>query len=156
MPGSRSATTSSSRATGGSTRSTRSATDLSSSSHSRSPLCRRPPRCRYPERDGPPDASPAGGRRAPRADGALDLRDGPRRPGGGPSERAPARPLRHRGDRMPPDSSTGWMPQSNVPWDYAYQYLAGGVNTGGGWRTWNEKAQFPLWYAKGAAGNGYN
>src|SRR6266540_606875 len=28
-------------------------------------------------------------------------------------------------------------------------------DTGGGWRTWNEKAQFPLWYAKGAAGNGY-
>src|SRR4051812_44360273 len=24
-----------------------------------------------------------------------------------------------------------------VPYDYRYQYLAGGVNTGDGWRTWN-------------------
>src|SRR5215813_11008324 len=22
----------------------------------------------------------------------------------------------------------GWMPDSKIPWDYAYQYLAGGVN----------------------------
>ena len=77
----------------------------------------------------------------------------------GPAEvRASARLPGHFGigvTASPPDSSTGWMPQSNVPWDYAYQYLAGGVNTGSGWRTWNEKAQFPLWYAKGAVGNGY-
>src|SRR5438477_3072237 len=52
----------------------------------------------------------------------------------------------------PDDSGLyGWMPQSGAPWDYAYQYLAGGVNTGGGWRTWNERGQFPLWYAQGAA-----
>ncbi len=25
---------------------------------------------------------------------------------------------------------------SGVPYDYRYQYLAGGVNTGGGWQTW--------------------
>jgi hypothetical protein len=31
----------------------------------------------------------------------------------------------------------GWMPDSAIPWDYAYQYLSGGVNTGGGWETWN-------------------
>src|SRR5579883_1330724 len=48
-----------------------------------------------------------------------------------------------------------WMPESGVPWDYAYQYLAGGVNTGSGWRTWNDNAQFPLWYAQGAAKNHY-
>ena len=24
-----------------------------------------------------------------------------------------------------------------IPWDYRYQYLAGGVNTGNGWATWN-------------------
>ena len=29
-----------------------------------------------------------------------------------------------------------WMPQTGIPWDYTYQYLAGGVNTGSGWRTW--------------------
>jgi len=48
-----------------------------------------------------------------------------------------------------------WMPESGVPWDYAYQYLASGVNTGSGWRTWNDNAQFPLWYAQGAAKNHY-
>jgi hypothetical protein len=56
-----------------------------------------------------------------------------------------------------PDQSGiyGWMPRTKVPWDFAYQYLAGGVNTGRGWATWNEKAQYPLWYAQGAAGHGY-
>jgi len=44
--------------------------------------------------------------------------------------------------------------QSGVPFDYAYQYLAGGVNTGGGWQTWNASAQFPLWYARDAAARG--
>ncbi|HEU0169112.1 MAG TPA: hypothetical protein VFS62_15150, partial [Chloroflexota bacterium] len=52
----------------------------------------------------------------------------------------------------PDDSGLyGWLPNSGVPWDYAYQYLAGGVNTGSGWATWNDRAQFPLWYAQGAA-----
>jgi hypothetical protein len=56
----------------------------------------------------------------------------------------------------PPDiADGGWLPESQVPWDYAYQYLAAGVNTGNGWRTWNEKAQFPLWYAQDAAADGY-
>jgi len=49
----------------------------------------------------------------------------------------------------------GWMPRSGVPWDYAYQYLAGGVNTGNGWSAWNDKAQFPLWYAQGASKQAY-
>ena len=49
----------------------------------------------------------------------------------------------------------GWMPDSGVPWDYAYQYLAGGVNTGGGWETWNPNGQFATWYAQGAAAHGY-
>jgi hypothetical protein len=48
-----------------------------------------------------------------------------------------------------------WMPNSGIPFDYAYQYLAGGVNTGNGWRYWNTDAQFPLWYAQGASDNGY-
>ena len=49
----------------------------------------------------------------------------------------------------------GWMPNSGVPWDYAYQYLSGGVNTGGGWETWNTSGQFPLYYAQGAASHHY-
>ncbi|MGD0765938.1 MAG: hypothetical protein ABR978_06490, partial [Dehalococcoidia bacterium] len=27
----------------------------------------------------------------------------------------------------------GWMTGSGIPWDYRYQYLTGGVNTGSGW-----------------------
>lgn len=40
-------------------------------------------------------------------------------------------------------------------WDYAYQYLAAGVNTGNGWQTWNTNGQFPLWYAQDGALHGY-
>lgn len=29
-----------------------------------------------------------------------------------------------------------WMIDSGVPWDYRYQYLTGGVNTGNGWTAW--------------------
>jgi hypothetical protein len=56
-----------------------------------------------------------------------------------------------------PDSSGiyGWMPNSNIPWDYAYQYLSGGVNTGHGWDTWNSAGQFPLYYAQGASAHHY-
>ena len=39
------------------------------------------------------------------------------------------------------------MPQSGIPWDYRYQYLAGGVNTGSGWETWNPDGTFALNYA---------
>jgi hypothetical protein len=55
-----------------------------------------------------------------------------------------------------PDNSGlyGWMPDSGVPWSYAYQYLAGGVNTGHGWETWNPNATFALAYAQGAAQRG--
>lgn len=41
----------------------------------------------------------------------------------------------------------GWVPQTKVPFDYVYQYLAGGVNTGSGWQTWDRDATFPLIYA---------
>ncbi|HXT36593.1 MAG TPA: hypothetical protein VN837_13545 [Chloroflexota bacterium] len=56
-----------------------------------------------------------------------------------------------------PDSTGlyGWMPNSGLPWDYAYQYLSGGVNTGSGWETWNSSGQFPLYYAQGAASHNY-
>ncbi|MBV9600760.1 MAG: hypothetical protein JOZ87_28440 [Chloroflexi bacterium] len=51
--------------------------------------------------------------------------------------------------------SDTWMPQSGIPWDYRMQYLAGGVNTGSGWETWNANGQFPLFYAQGSAQHGY-
>ncbi len=56
-----------------------------------------------------------------------------------------------------PDSSGlyGWMPDSHIPWDYAYQYLSGGANTGHGWETWNGSGQFALYYAQGAAAHNY-
>src|SRR5579871_5831105 len=49
----------------------------------------------------------------------------------------------------------GWMPSSGIPWDYAYQYLSGGVNTGSGWETWNSSGQFALYYAQGADSHHY-
>ncbi len=49
----------------------------------------------------------------------------------------------------------GWLPDSGIPWDYAYQYLAAGVNTGSGWEGWNERGQFPLRYARAAHAHGY-
>ena len=53
---------------------------------------------------------------------------------------------------QPPDlGSGGWLAETGAPFDYAYQYLAAGVNTGNGWQTWNANAQFPLWYAQDAA-----
>src|SRR2546426_11639102 len=33
-----------------------------------------------------------------------------------------------------------WMTSSGVPWRYRYCYLAGGVNTGSGWETWDSPA----------------
>jgi hypothetical protein len=49
----------------------------------------------------------------------------------------------------------GWMPASGVPWDYAYQYLAGGINTSSSWQGWSSNASFPLDYARSAAADGY-
>jgi hypothetical protein len=50
-----------------------------------------------------------------------------------------------------PDGLDGWLPDSGIPFDYAYQYLAGGVNTGNGWQTWQPAAAFPLSYATSAS-----
>jgi hypothetical protein len=47
-------------------------------------------------------------------------------------------------------SAGGWVAESAVPWTYAYQYLAGGANTGSGWETWNSQGQFPIYYAEAA------
>src|SRR5215472_3854594 len=43
----------------------------------------------------------------------------------------------HFGFGLEAGQGDAWMPQSGIPWDYRYQYLAGGVNTGHGWETWN-------------------
>ena len=48
-----------------------------------------------------------------------------------------------------------WMPSSGIPWDYRFQYLAGGVNTNQGWETWNPGGTFALNYAQESARNGY-
>ena len=48
----------------------------------------------------------------------------------------------------------GWVPQSGIPFDYLYQYLAGGVNTGGGWQSWNPGGTFPITYARRASALG--
>src|SRR6266849_3633445 len=48
-----------------------------------------------------------------------------------------------------------WMPQSGIRWDYRYQYLVGGVNTGSGWETWNSNGTFALNYANESAQHGY-
>jgi hypothetical protein len=48
-----------------------------------------------------------------------------------------------------------WMPQTGIPWDYRMQYLAGGVNTGSGWETWNSNGTYVLNYANESAQHGY-
>src|SRR6266849_7293674 len=49
-----------------------------------------------------------------------------------------------------------WMTASGVPWAFRYQYLAGGVNTGKGWETWNTPAgQFASYYMSASGANGY-
>ena len=33
-----------------------------------------------------------------------------------------------------------------APFGFRYQYLSGGVNTGGGWATWNSNGDFVTYY----------
>ena len=48
------------------------------------------------------------------------------------------------------------MTSSGVPWKYRYQYLSGGVNTGGGWETWNTPAgAFATFYMNASYTAGY-
>ncbi|MBV9281242.1 MAG: hypothetical protein JOZ41_14270, partial [Chloroflexi bacterium] len=56
-----------------------------------------------------------------------------------------------------PNSSglDGWMPNSGIPWDFAYTYLSGGVNTGSGWETWDSNGEYPLLYAEDATNRHY-
>jgi len=49
-----------------------------------------------------------------------------------------------------------WMTSSGVPWRYRYQYLAGGVNTGSGWETWNSPAgAYATLYMNASSANSY-
>jgi hypothetical protein len=50
---------------------------------------------------------------------------------------------------------TGWMPETGIPFNYAYQYLAAGVNTADGWATWGGNDKFAYNYALSADANGY-
>ena len=43
--------------------------------------------------------------------------------------------------------------RATAPFAFRYQYLAGGVNTGKGWSTWDADAQFPVLYIKESASN---
>src|SRR5437773_6777000 len=44
--------------------------------------------------------------------------------------------------------------RATAPFAFRYQYLAGGVNTGQGWSTWDTNAQFPTYYIQDSARNG--
>ena len=65
----------------------------------------------------------------------------------------------HFGFGVQADTSqvNGWMPRSSAPWDYAYRYLGGGINTGGtrNWTDWAANAVYPIQYADAASAHGY-
>jgi hypothetical protein len=44
--------------------------------------------------------------------------------------------------------------RATAPFLFRYQYLAGGVNTGGGWATWNANGDFAKFYIQDSAANG--
>src|SRR5260221_5725976 len=50
----------------------------------------------------------------------------------------------------------GMRQRNGTAWDYRYQYLAGGVNTGAGWSTWNQPTgSFATYYLQESASHGY-
>jgi hypothetical protein len=50
----------------------------------------------------------------------------------------------------------GMRTHNGTAWDFRYQYLAGGVNTGKGWETWNSPTgAFATLYMQESADNGY-
>jgi hypothetical protein len=69
----------------------------------------------------------------------------------------------HFGLANGPGTELNWMVATGIPWRYRYQYLAGGINTGGGstdpncganagWQTWNSPAgQFVTDYITASA-----
>jgi hypothetical protein len=44
--------------------------------------------------------------------------------------------------------------KANAPFAFRYQYLAGGVNTGTGWSTWNTNGDFARFYIQDSIANG--
>jgi hypothetical protein len=44
--------------------------------------------------------------------------------------------------------------RATAPMLFRYQYLAGGVNTGSGWSTWNTNGDFPRFYIQDSIANG--
>jgi hypothetical protein len=44
--------------------------------------------------------------------------------------------------------------RQTAPFAFRYQYLAGGVNTGSGWATWNTNGDFPRYYIEDSIANG--
>ena len=44
--------------------------------------------------------------------------------------------------------------RATAPFLFRYQYLAGGVNTGNGWATWNTNGDFPKFYIQDSIANG--
>jgi hypothetical protein len=44
--------------------------------------------------------------------------------------------------------------KATAPFAFRYQYLAGGVNTGGGWATWNPNGDFARYYIEDSVANG--
>lgn len=44
--------------------------------------------------------------------------------------------------------------RADAPFGLRYQYLAGGVNTGNGWATWNTGGDFVRWYVQDSVANG--
>ena len=44
--------------------------------------------------------------------------------------------------------------RATAPFAFRYQYLAGGVNTGSGWATWNSNGDFPRYYIEDSVANG--
>jgi putative cell wall-binding protein len=82
-----------------------------------------------------------------------------------------AAPLAHAAPASLPPLPTGWPVshlafgladapgdaahlQDVAPFEFRYQYLAGGVNTGQGWQTWNTNGQFVTWYVQDSAAHG--
>jgi len=44
--------------------------------------------------------------------------------------------------------------KATAPFRFRYQYLAGGVNTGSGWATWNSNGDFARFYIEDSVANG--
>ena len=44
--------------------------------------------------------------------------------------------------------------RADAPFGLRYQYLAGGVNTGNGWATWNAGGDFVKWYVQDSVAHG--